>query len=139
MFSGENVPACGFSLGLERILVVMGERNMFPDTVTRASADVLITLFEGEPPGDALAVAASLRRGGLRVDVYPEADKIGKQLKFASSRGIRFAAIIGESERQAGTVTIKDLQAGGQEVISREDATAYIMEKLEVSSQGNNT
>ncbi len=134
MFSGEDVPACGFSLGLERILVVMGERNMFPDTVTRAGADVLVTLFEGEPPGDALAVAASLRRGGLRVDVYPEADKIGKQLKFASSRGIRFAAIIGESERQAGTVTIKDLQAGGQEVISREAAAAYIMEKLEVSS-----
>jgi histidyl-tRNA synthetase len=126
MFSGEDVPACGFSLGLERILVVMAERNMFPVAVTRGAADVMVTLFEGEPPSDALSVAATLRRAGLRVDVYPEADKIGKQLKFASGRGIRFAAIVGESERQAGTVTIKDLVAGGQQTVSRESAATYI-------------
>ena len=35
MFSGEQIPACGFSLGLERILVVMGERNMFPPSACR--------------------------------------------------------------------------------------------------------
>ncbi len=46
MFLGEEVPACGFSLGLERILVVMGERNMFPASVQQASADVLVTLFD---------------------------------------------------------------------------------------------
>jgi len=130
MFSGEDVPACGFSLGLERILVVMGERKMFPEAVTRGAADVMVTLFEGEPPSDALSVAAALRRDGLRVDVYPEADKIGKQLKFASARGIRFAAIIGESERQSGTVTIKDLVIGGQETISRDGAASMIRSKL---------
>ena len=136
MFSGENVPACGFSLGLERILVVMGERNMFPEAVTRGAADVLVTLFEGEPPSDALGVAAALRRGGLRVDVYPEADKLGKQLKFAASRGIRFAAIVGESERQAATVTIKDLEAGGQQAVSRAAAAAYIMGLLNPEARG---
>ena len=47
MFSGEDIPACGFSLGLERILVVMGERDMFPAIVQQASADVLVTLFDG--------------------------------------------------------------------------------------------
>ena len=126
MFLGEEVPACGFSLGLERILVVMSERKMFPESVTGASADVLVTLFEGEPAGDALAVAAALRREGLRVDVYPEPDKIGKQVKFASSRGIRFAAIIGESERQGGTVTIKDLTAGGQQTVPRATAASHV-------------
>src|SRR5436853_4953833 len=45
MFCGEAIPACGFSLGLERILVVMAERKMFPEGLQRASADVLITLF----------------------------------------------------------------------------------------------
>ncbi len=126
MFSGENVPACGFSLGLERILVVMGERKMFPEAVTRGAADVLVTLFEGEPPSGALAVAAALRRDGLRVDVYPEADKIGKQLKFASARGVRFAVIIGESERQAGAVTIKDLVAGGQQTVPQAAAASHV-------------
>ena len=130
MFLGEDVPACGVSLGLERILVVMGERGMFPESVTRGSADVMMTLFEGEPPSDALAVAALLRNAGLRVDVYPETDKIGKQLKFASARGIRFAAIVGESERQAGTVTIKDLVAGGQQTMPRADAAPYVRRLL---------
>ena len=131
MFLGEDVAACGFSLGLERILVVMTERHMFPQTVTRAGADVLVTLFEGEPPADALTVAATLRHGGLRVDVYPEPDKIGRQLKFASARGIRFAAIVGESERQTGSVTIKDLAAGGQQTIARADAASYVAGLLE--------
>jgi histidyl-tRNA synthetase len=130
VFLGEEVPACGFSLGLERILVVMNERRMFPESVTRGSADVLVTLFEGEPAADALALAATLRRGGLRIDVYPEPDKIGKQLKFAAGRGIRFAAIIGESERQTATVTLKDLVAGGQHAVPREEAVSYINDVL---------
>jgi histidyl-tRNA synthetase len=126
MFSGEQVPACGFSLGLERILVVMGERNMFPESVTRTAADVLMTLFEGEPITDALSVAAALRAGGLRVDVYPEPDKLGKQFKYASTRGIRFAAIAGRDEREAVTVAIKDLTTGTQQVYGRSVAAERI-------------
>jgi histidyl-tRNA synthetase len=130
MFLGEPVPACGFSLGLERILVVMGERAMFPGAVTGAAADVLVTLFVGEPPSDALALAARLRKDGLRVDVYPEADKIGKQLKYASARGIRFAAIVGESERQTASVAIKDLVKGGQQLVPQDEAASLIRSVL---------
>jgi histidyl-tRNA synthetase len=126
VFLGEQVPACGFSLGLERILVVMGERQMFPASVTGASADLLMTLFEGEPPSEALGVAARLRHGGLRVEVYPEADKLGKQFKYASARGIRFAGIYGESERRDGTLAIKDLVGGGQQAVTLHRAAAHI-------------
>jgi histidyl-tRNA synthetase len=126
IFLGEQVPACGFSLGLERILVVMAERGMFPESVTGAAADVLMTLFEGEPAGDALAAAAALRREGLRVDVYPEADKLGKQLKYASARGVRFAAIYGESERRDRSITVKDLVSGSQQIVPLDRAAAHI-------------
>ena len=61
MFLGEEVPACGFSLGLERILVVMGERGMFPAIVAGASADVLVSLFDEATIPEALALAAELR------------------------------------------------------------------------------
>ena len=57
MFSSESVPACGFSLGLERILVVMAERGMFPPEVTRAGADVLATVWNAEALADTLALA----------------------------------------------------------------------------------
>ncbi len=88
MFSGEQVPACGFSLGLERILVVMSERQMFPAGVSGVAADVLVTQWNREDAVESLAIARDLRQSGLRVDVYPEPDKIGKQMKYAATRGI---------------------------------------------------
>ena len=127
MFSADAIPACGFSLGLERILVVMGERRMFPPGLQRAGADVLVTLFEGEPIEDALRLAADLRGVSLRVEVYPEPDKIGKQFKYASARGIRFVTVVGGDERANAQVTIKDLQTGKQTPAHRAAAAADLL------------
>src|SRR6266480_3514821 len=78
MFLGQNIPACGFSLGLERNLVVMTERNMFPPTLAVAPADVMIAVFDASGGSEAMRVASTLREAGLRVFVYPDAEKIGK-------------------------------------------------------------
>ena len=59
----------------------------------------MVTLFEGEPVEDALRLAAELRSAGLRVDVYPEPDKLGKQFKYAASRGVKFVTVMGGDER----------------------------------------
>ena len=56
---------------------------MFPASVQSAAADVLVTLFDEEGVADALRLAGELRAAGLRVEVYPEADKLGKQFKYA--------------------------------------------------------
>ncbi|HEU4939250.1 MAG TPA: histidine--tRNA ligase [Vicinamibacterales bacterium] len=119
MFLGEDVPACGFSLGLERILVVMTERKMFPLQVEQASADVLLTLFDQSTIPEALKLAAELRASGIRVEMYPEADKLGKQMKYAATRKIRFAAILGGDEIGRGEVTIKNLETGVQQSVPR--------------------
>jgi histidyl-tRNA synthetase len=119
MFSGQEVPACGFSLGLERILVVMSERNMFPTDVESRAADILVTLFDAASIGDSLQLAAELRRGGYRVDVYPEPDKLGKQFKYAAAAGVPRVAVLGSDERASGTVTIKDMQTGEQIQVPR--------------------
>jgi histidyl-tRNA synthetase len=125
MFLREDVPACGFSLGLERILVVMSERKMFPPGVAGAPADVLVTQWNAERAGDALALAATLRSAGLRVDVYPDADKLGKQFKYAASRGIANVLVVGDDELAASEVTIKDMKTGDQRRVPRNDvATA---------------
>jgi histidyl-tRNA synthetase len=126
MFSGENIPACGFSLGLERILVVMSERRMFPGDVQKPSADVLVTLFEGQPIEDGLRLAAELRLAGLRVEVYPEPEKLGKQLKYAGGKAIPFAAIMGGDEAAAGRVTIKNLSTGEQRSVARAEVAAHL-------------
>jgi histidyl-tRNA synthetase len=131
MFSGQAIPACGFSLGLERILVVMGERGMFPPSLAASPADVMVTLWNEAAQGDALALASELRQTGLRVDVYPDADKLGKQFKYAASRHVPLVTVVGEDERAAATVTIKDLRSGGQEVIPRGEAGPHIRQALE--------
>jgi histidyl-tRNA synthetase len=126
MFLGEDVPACGFSLGLERILVVMAERNMFPVEVQQASADVLVAVFDDQTVPEALKLAAELRAQGVRVEVYPEPDKLGKQMKYAAAKTIPFAAILGGDELARGEVTIKNLQTGAQESIARASVAAAI-------------
>ena len=119
MFLGDDVPACGFSLGLERILVVMTERKMFPPQVEHASADVLLALFDQSTIPEALKLAAELRASGIRVEMYPEADKLGKQMKYAATRKIRFAAILGGDEIGRGEVTLKNLETGVQQSVPR--------------------
>jgi histidyl-tRNA synthetase len=130
MFLGEDIPACGFSLGLERILVVMSERNMFPPDILGGVTGVMVTLFDGEPIEDALALATELRGAGLRVDVYPEADKLGKQFKYAASRGIRFVIVVGSSEREAKQVTVKNMDTGEQTTVARREIASWLGARL---------
>jgi histidyl-tRNA synthetase len=137
MFSGDEIPACGFSLGLERILVVMAERGMFPPSANATGPDVLVTIFEDRDPSrtadaerQSLALAAELRRAGLRVELYPEADKLGKQFKYAAAREAAFAAVLGGDELARGEVTLKRLATGDQQSVPRAEVAAHIRAAL---------
>ena len=130
MFLGQSIPACGFSLGLERILVVMTERGMFPPSLATTPADVMVSVFDAADSPHAMRIAAQLRQAGLRVFVYPDADKIGKQIKYADSRGIPFVAILGSNEVAGGTVTVKHLAAQTQHTYDQAAAGAAILEEL---------
>jgi histidyl-tRNA synthetase len=133
MFLGQDVPACGFSLGLERIIVVMTEREMFKEAALAVSpADVMLTIWDEDSMSDALALAWQLRRARLRVDVYPEADKIGKQLKYAAARKFPFVVVTGADERERGLVSLKDMSTGEQQTVSLELIAETIRERLNV-------
>src|SRR5688572_14842570 len=130
MFLGQSIPACGFSLGLERILVVMTERGMFPASLATTPADVMVAVFDAADSPHAMRLAARLRQDGLRVFVYPDADKIGKQIKYADSRGIPFVAILGGDEIARQSVTVKHLAAQTQHTYDQAAAGAAILEEL---------
>jgi histidyl-tRNA synthetase len=131
MFSKRQVPACGFSLGLERIIVVMTEREMFPADSLRAAADVLVTIWDESVTADALALARELRAGGLRVDVYPErTDKMSKQFKYAATLGVPFVAVAGPDERARGEVSLKDMRSGEQQTVESAAAPAALRKLL---------
>jgi histidyl-tRNA synthetase len=126
IFLGKDVPACGFSLGLERIIVVMSERAMFPPALVSSPADVMVTVWNEDSVNESMALATELRSKGLRVDLYPEADKLAKQFKYASSREIPYVAIVGEEERLRGEVAIKDMKNGEQRSVKREEVVDAI-------------
>lgn len=124
MFLRDDVPACGFSLGVERILVLMEERGHAIDT--SSAADVLVANFDDL--GESLKLAHELRSAGLQVDVYTDVDKLGKQFKYADERGIRAVALVGSAELEAGVVAVKDLSTGAQVQVARADVARHLRE-----------
>jgi histidyl-tRNA synthetase len=129
MFLGQDIPACGFSLGLERILVVMNEKNMFPDEVASSPADVMVAIWNEDSISESIVLAQELRAAGLRVDLYPEPDKLGKQFKYASSLKVPFVAVIGEDERAEGQVALKNMQTGEQRALARKEVVEFVKGK----------
>jgi histidyl-tRNA synthetase len=132
MFSGENIPATGISLGLERILVVMAERKMFPESVVSTPADVMVVQWFANRTNLYLTFATELREAGLRVELYPESPiedgkKVGdKQFKYAAARGIPFVAVIGADELANGTVTVKNMKTGEQQTVARAETVQWL-------------
>jgi histidyl-tRNA synthetase len=130
MFGKEQIPACGFSLGLERIIVVMDERGMFPPEIAAAnSADVMVTIWNDQSLADSIALAKQLRGQGLRITLYPEADKLGKQFKYAEQIKVPYVIVQGDEEKSAGKVALKNMETGEQQVIQINEVAPRIKSK----------
>jgi len=132
MFLGTDVPACGFSLGLERILVVMHERGMFPPSIDESSVDVVVAAMDESAQAAAMETATDLRETTtLRVDIYPEvARKMDKIFKHVDQRRARFIAILGTDEVAAGTVTVRNVATKTKETMPRAEAASFIKRVL---------
>jgi len=133
-FLGSDVPACGFSLGLERILVVMQEKGMFPPSIENAGVDLLVVALEdGAQPAAFEAAAAARLVNGLRVDLYPDvAKKLDKVFRYVDQRKAKFLAIIGGDEVAQGTVSIRDVTTRTQETIPRAALSEFLNARLTI-------
>ncbi len=125
MFSNRSIPACGFSLGLERILLIMEERDLFPQKLA-GQPQVLVTNFDKETLSANVELAHALREAGLRVDLYPDLDNLGRQFRYAEERNIPVALLLGGDELAAGTVTVKNLVSGEQESVAQAEVADYL-------------
>lgn len=113
MFSGKQVPAVGFSLGLERILLLMDENGLFPDLPI--SADVMVCPLPETPLAPVVGLASRLRQGGIRVELYPEQARLGRQLAMVDDLQVPYALIIGSEELARQRYTLKHLASGAQQ------------------------
>jgi len=128
LYTKEQLPGVGASLGVDRLLAAMEELGMIPEA--SAPCPVFVPMLEAGRRGDYLALAADLRRAGLGVELYPEARKLGAQLKYADRRGFRYAVIAGGREFDAGTVQLKDLAAKESRELARDAVGAEVAKGL---------
>jgi len=111
-FTGQAVPATGFSIGVSRLysaLKLVGKAK-----TTQTLAPVVVTVMDKERQGDYWKFAQSLRGAGIRAEMYIGTGNMGKQMKYADKRGSPLVVIQGGDEKAAGQVQIKDLRKGAE-------------------------
>jgi histidyl-tRNA synthetase len=107
---GAPTPGIGFGSGIERVLLTCDAEGVFPAPAQRVDVFV-VDVTGGEV---AVTLTQRLRETGVATDRAFDGRSMKSQMKAAGKSGARFAVIIGDDERTAGTVTVRDLQAGEQ-------------------------
>lgn len=123
MFAKNAVPAVGLSFGLDRIMNVMQQQGLFPQTIEKATAQVLVTIFSPQQTDDSIKTASQLRKAGIKTEIYSgNGAKLNKQLKYADRRLIPYVVIIGEEEAKDNLILLKNMMTGKQERVKLEEA-----------------
>jgi histidyl-tRNA synthetase len=119
IFGLKNMSGVGVSFGLDRIYLVLEELNLFPETVTESSKALFINYGDDEA-FYALQAIKKLRSSGVKVELYPDKAKVGKQFQHADKRNIPFAVIVGDEEMSSNSYSLKNLVSGEQTTLDFE-------------------
>jgi histidyl-tRNA synthetase len=133
-FTGERVPATGFSIGVSRLVLAQAKLGL--GNFKQEQPPVIVLVMDQARIGDYFAMAAELRAAGVRAEAYLGGAGMKAQLKYADKRGSRVAVIQGGDELAKGVVTLKDLTRGEQ--IARdagEDREAYARAREQVQRE----
>ncbi len=122
-FSKEALPAVGFSIGFDRLMLLLSKSKDEKELKERA---VFIPLFSDELRAPILQLARRLRQFGLQVDVYPEAAKLKNQFKFADARSYRWCLIAGEDEFKSGRLKLKDMESSEEREVSEAEISEIL-------------
>jgi histidyl-tRNA synthetase len=128
LYTKEQLPGIGASLGLDRLLAALEELGLVAKVST--PAPVFVAYFDAARLHDYLRLAAQIRAAGVGVELYPEPKKLGTQLKYADRRGFRLAVVAGEDEWAGGTCQIKDLASGQSASVALADVPRTIVAQL---------
>ena len=123
MFRRQSLPTTGTSFGVERIIHLMDELDLYPPTLGGTLVQVLVTVFSDETRRASARIGGQLRAAGFNTEVYLGRRKLGRQLAHADKKGIPIVAIAGPAEIEAGVVKLRRL-ADGREIALAHDALA---------------
>ena len=135
IFRRESLPTTGLSIGVERILDLMAELDLFPPECSTSSIDVFASVIDEETRDETIQFTQELRELGLRVDLnLNHKESLGKQFRTADRKGIPIVVILGPDELAKGEVSSRRLRDGEQRNWSRQraavDLYAYLRDDL---------
>jgi len=123
-YTEKQLPGVGISIGLTRLFYVLDEQGLLNPELPSAPADALVL-----PMGDmgaAIALAETLRTGGLRVQLYAEQKKFKQKMSYCDKLGVPYAVLLGEDEIAQGKCSVKDMRTGQQVTVTPEEAIGII-------------
>lgn len=128
VLGGPSTPAVGTTLGLDRIVDCIIELNLLPE-LPKTKVKVMVANFGQDTTDQSLELTSLLRQNDISTIFYPDADKIGKQFKYASSKNIPFVALIGSDEAAKDEVTLKNMTTGDQITIKQDKIVGQLQKQ----------
>ncbi len=126
IFRKDSLPTTGTSFGLERILVLMDELNLYPAHIGGTVVDILVTVMDDSLRMESTRLAGELREAGVNTELVMDDKKLGKQIAHANKKGIPFVAILGDDEVKSGVVKVKKLATGDELTLARAEFVEQI-------------
>ncbi len=118
IFCGRKIPAVGISIGVDRLFAALSDLGLLPrrPSVT----ELLVTCFDADRLPTTIEYAALFRRLGVRTEIYPGAEKLAKQFKYANKQRIPYVAVVGPEEVAENSIRIKEMESGQERSIALE-------------------
>lgn len=120
IFGMPGLSGVGISFGADRIYDVLNQLDLYPKDAIGGTT-VLFINFGDKEAARCIEIASALRAHGIAAELYPDSAKMKKQMAYANAQGIPFVALVGESELEAHTVSLKDMGTGQQTQMSVEE------------------
>lgn len=128
LFTKEQLPGVGASLGLDRLLAALEELKLLKETASPAK--VLVTVFSPNQMSESICLGRTLRAAGIAAEVFPDARAIGKQFKYADRKGFHVALVRGPDDAAKQVWQVKSLKEGTQREVRESDVTAAVLANL---------
>ncbi len=129
IFGLPDVSGVGISFGADRIYDVLAELELYSESMLNGT-QILFAAFGDAELRYALGWAKALRAQGVRVEVYPEAAKMKKQMGYADAKHIPYVAIVGGNEMEANTVMLKEMNSGEQKQVTLDTLCKILQNNL---------
>jgi histidyl-tRNA synthetase len=126
IFGLSGVSGVGISFGADRIYDVMLQLDLFPKEAT-AATQVMFVNFGEKEVRYCLPVLTRLRAAGISSEIYPDGDKMKKQMNYANRKGVKFVAMAGDSEMEADMITLKNMETGNQQLVKIGELEAILL------------